>query len=64
MNNPDDPVVLHEHTQTMNEAREAESVATQVEETAELEADAQARAGMRAEEAEMWGGVDTSDETF
>ncbi|MEO8285318.1 MAG: tyrosine--tRNA ligase [Chloroflexota bacterium] len=32
------------------------------EETAELEAEAQARSGIQIEEAERWGGVDTSDE--
>lgn len=34
------------------------------EETAELEAEAQARAGLQLEEAERWSGVDTSDEAI
>ena len=41
----------------------SEDPTTESEAIADLEADAQARAGVRAEEAEMWGGVDTGDET-
>jgi tyrosyl-tRNA synthetase len=40
----------------------AEGAASLAETTAEIAADAQARAHVVVEEAEMWGGVDTSDE--
>jgi tyrosyl-tRNA synthetase len=61
MNRQDDPVVQQELAREESDETTALLSAAIGEATTDLEADAQARAGVRVEEAEMWGGVDTSD---
>jgi tyrosyl-tRNA synthetase len=61
MNRTDDPVVRQERIKEDESEAQAALSAAMTEETVELEADAQARAGVRVEEAEMWGGVETGD---
>jgi tyrosyl-tRNA synthetase len=56
------PEELQGNSREVEKEIAAESEAGMAEATAELAADAQARAHVVAEEAEMWGGVDTSDE--
>ena len=64
MNSNDDTVMLPEPPGITSQEQQAEEAsAALTEATVELEADAQTRAGIRTEEAEMWGGVDTRDET-
>lgn len=55
------PEELHSELREARKEIEAEAAAAGEEEKAELEAEAAARAGGKVEEAEMWGGVDTSD---
>jgi tyrosyl-tRNA synthetase len=62
MNRDDDPIVRQEQLEEAELEAQAELSAAMSEETTDMEADAQARAGVRVEEAEMWGGVNTSDE--
>ena len=58
------PEELHSELRETRREIEAEAAAAGQEEKAELEAEAEARAGGRVEAAEMWGGVDTSDEAI
>jgi tyrosyl-tRNA synthetase len=55
------PEELHSDLRETRKEIEAEAVAAGEEEKAEIEAEAAARAGGKVEEAEMWGGVNTSD---
>lgn len=56
------PEELHSDLREERKEMAAEGAASLAETTAEIAADAQARAHVVVEEAEMWGGVDTSDE--
>lgn len=58
------PEGLHSELREVRRETEAEAVSAGSEETEELAAEATTRAGVVVEEAEMWGGVDTSDEAI
>src|SRR5438876_9289079 len=56
------PEELHSELREMREEVPAEAQAEMTDATLDLAAEVQARAHAKPEEAEMWGGVDTSDE--
>lgn len=58
------PEELHSDLRETRREIAVEAIAAGEEEKAEMEAEAEARAGGRVEQAEMWGGVDTSDEAI
>ena len=61
--NEQEPTPEGLHAELREEHEETAALAEQAaaEEAAEIEAEAQARSGVRLEEAERWKGVDTSD---
>ena len=58
------PEALHAELREEHAESAAASSEADAQETAEIVADAQARSGLRVEEAERWQGVDTSDEAI
>src|SRR5438874_4619841 len=58
------PEALHAELREQREEIAAVSAEAAAQEAAELEADAQARSGLKVEEAERWQGVNTDDEAI